>query len=571
MTPFSEMGLSDTMREAIAGLGYEEPTPVQSAAIPPLLEGRNVLAQAQTGTGKTAAFGIPMVERIRTEDRHPQALILAPTRELAMQVASAIYDIGHNRGVRVLAVYGGQPIDRQLRGLRAGVHVVVGTPGRIMDHIRRGTLNLEHVHYLVLDEADQMLDMGFIEDVEFILEQLPEERQTGLFSATIPPRIASIVDRHLESPVHITTEKEKLAVPNIRQIAYMVPGRAKSEALMRLLDALAPPSAMVFCRTRRDVDELAERLQIQGYPAEGIHGDMGQAERERVLMRFRDGTTEILVATDVAARGLDIPDVTHVFNFDLPTDPEQYVHRIGRTGRAGRAGEAVSLVAPRERQLLGLIERTSGKRVRMEKLPSQEDVVARRWETFRESLRLVLDDNHLDAYRELAEEMSADYDALDIAAAAMKRLHATERAMAETPMLEEWERAEPAPAEPEAGMARLSLNIGRLEGVRPQDIVGMIANESGVPGRRIGAIEITERRTFVDVPANMAERVARALEHLIFRGRDLHVSRERPGREAPYRPKRGGWSPREGRAPSDHRRGYGRSEPFPYQRGRRRD
>jgi ATP-dependent RNA helicase DeaD len=529
------MGLSEKMREAIVTQGYEEPTPIQAAAIPPLMQGRDVLAQAQTGTGKTAAFAIPMIERIEAQDVHPQALVLAPTRELAVQVAGAIYEFGQNQGVRVLAVYGGQPIDRQLRGLRHGVHVVVGTPGRIMDHIRRGTLALDRIKLLILDEADQMLDMGFIEDIEFILQQIPEGRQTGLFSATIPPRIAGLAKNYLKDPERITTQQEKLAVPKIKQMAYMVPGRAKGEALMRLLDALAPTTCMVFCRTRRDVDEHAERLQIQGYPAEGIHGDMGQAERERVLKRFREGTTEILVATDVAARGLDINDVTHVFNFDLPTDPEQYVHRIGRTGRAGKTGEAISLVSPRERGLLNVIERVSGKKIKPERLPTQADVAARRWESFKDSVREAIDGGELDAYQALVEELGEDYDAMDIAAAALKRLHAEERTLAETPMLEQLETREVPAHEPESGMARLYLSIGREMGVRPQDIVGMIANEANLPGQSIGSIEIFDRSSFVEVPSSAADRVIRALEQCAFRGRPLEAARARPVRDGAHR------------------------------------
>lgn len=549
MSTFAEMGLSEPMSAAIAALGYEEPTPIQAAAIPPLMAGADIMAQAQTGTGKTAAFAIPIVESLIKDQPRPQALVLAPTRELAVQVAGAIYDIGHNQGVRVLAVYGGQPIDRQLRGLAAGVHVVVGTPGRIMDHIRRGTLKLDHVTTVVLDEGDQMLDMGFVEDIEFILEQLPETRQTALFSATVPPRISGLAKRYMRSPQHITTQHETLAIPKIKQFAYQVPGRAKSEALMRLLDALAPTSAMVFCRTRRDVDELSERLQIQGYPGEGIHGDMAQAERERVLKRFREGSTDILVATDVAARGLDIDDVSHVFNFDLPTDPEQYIHRIGRTGRAGKSGVAVSLVSPRERQLLGVIERVAGKKVKVERLPTQKDVAERRWESFRDTVRTSLDEGGLDAFRVLAEELGEDYDEIDVAAAALKLLHATERTIADTPMLAELENA-PVPAfMPQTGMARLYLSAGRESGIRPQDIVEMIANEARLPGGSIGSIEIFDRSSFVEVPAAAAETVIRALTGVVFRGMELRVARAKPERPRPPEPPR---------HPRSHSGGYDR-------------
>jgi ATP-dependent RNA helicase DeaD len=551
MSTFAEMGLSEPMMATVTGLGYEEPTPIQTAAIPPLMEGSDILAQAQTGTGKTAAFAIPIVERLNKEELRPQALILAPTRELAVQVAGAVYDIGHNQGVRVLAVYGGQPIDRQLRGLAAGVHVVVGTPGRIMDHIRRGTLHLDHIQIVVLDEGDQMLDMGFIEDIEFILEQVPDTRQTALFSATVPPRIRSLANRYMRDPVSVTTQHEVLAMPKIKQYAYQVPGRAKSEALVRLLDALAPSSAMVFCRTRRDVDELSERLQIQGYPGEGIHGDMAQAERERVLKRFREGSTDILVATDVAARGLDIPDVSHVFNFDLPTDPEQYIHRIGRTGRAGKTGVAVSLVSPRERMLMGVIERISGKKVKVERLPTLDDVTARRWEAFRDSVRAMIDEGDMATYQVLAEELGEDYDQIDVAAAALKLLHATERSVAETPMLEQLQNAPVASFQAQTGMSRLYLSAGREAGIRPQDIVGMIANEAHMAGADIGSIEIFDRSSFVEVPAPASERVIRALDGIIFRGTELRIARAKPVHQSSHEPSR---------HPRSHTGGYDRPQ-----------
>ncbi|HEY3266370.1 MAG TPA: DEAD/DEAH box helicase [Armatimonadota bacterium] len=558
MSTFEELGLSEATLAAVAAMGYEEPTPVQAVSIPPLLEGRDVLAQAQTGTGKTAAFAIPILECIDASDVYPQALVMAPTRELAVQVAAAIYDLGHSQDIRVLAVYGGQPIDRQLRGLRNGVHVVVGTPGRLMDHIRRGTLQLDRVKILILDEADQMLDMGFVDDIEFILQQMPEERQTGLFCATIAPRIAQIVDNYLRDPIRVSTQREAVSMPKIRQVAYQVPGRVKTEALMRLMDALAPTSSMVFCRTKRDVDELTERLQIQGYAAEGIHGDMGQMERERVLKRFREATAQILVATDVAARGLDIPDVTHVFNYDLPTDPEQYVHRIGRTGRAGRTGEAVSLVSPRERQLLVYIERTTGRKVKMERMPTLEDVAASRWEAFRETVRETLEEGDLVAYQALAEELSEEYEGLDVAAAALKLLHGTQRTPTEAPALEAMVRVDVPSFVPESGMARLYLSVGRQEGVRPADIVGMIANEAGISGHDIGSIEIFDRSSFVEVPARAADRVIQAMARIVFRGRPLEASRARPVRDGEQQ-ERQQWTDRRpetrGPAPKAERKG----------------
>jgi ATP-dependent RNA helicase DeaD len=334
--------------QAITALGYEAPTPIQAQTVPLLLAGRDVIAQAQTGTGKTAAFGIPIVERVDPAVRSPQALVLAPTRELAVQVAQAIHGLGRHRGISVLPVYGGQPIDRQLRALRHGVQVIVGTPGRILDHLRRDTVSLAGIRFLVLDEADRMLDMGFIEDVEYILSHLPAERQTALFSATLPAPVAALGRKYMREPMRVQIEKETVTVPQVRQTAYEVSARSKEDALARILDVENPTSAIIFCRTKREVDELAESLRARGYLAEPIHGDLSQRERDAAMGRFRQGQVELLVATDVAARGLDIPEVTHVINYDIPVDPESYVHRIGRTGRAGRAGEAVTLVEPRQ-------------------------------------------------------------------------------------------------------------------------------------------------------------------------------------------------------------------------------
>jgi ATP-dependent RNA helicase DeaD len=354
------------------------------------MEGVDVVAQAQTGTGKTAAFAIPMAERIDIERRVVQAIVLVPTRELAIQVAEATHAIGRFRHIAVLPIYGGQAYDRQLRGLRAGVHLVVGTPGRVMDHIRRGTLRLDSVRIVVLDEADEMLDMGFIEDIEFILEQIPKERQTALFSATIPARIEGLARRYLREPRRVAIAHETRTVPQTRQVYYETPQRRKLDALTRILDLEAPRSAIIFCRTRREVDELAGSLQALGHAADGVHGDMSQAQRERTLRAFRENRVEILVATDVAARGLDIPDVTHVINYDIPDDADAYVHRIGRTGRMGRKGEAITLVTPREARLLRVIEHQIRRKLKPMRLPTPADIASRRRDAFRESLRETL-------------------------------------------------------------------------------------------------------------------------------------------------------------------------------------
>src|SRR5579871_930549 len=417
---FRELGLAEDLVETVDALGYEEPTPVQRRAIPLLLAGRDLIAQAQTGSGKTAAFALPAVQCIDAENRQVQVLVLAPTRELAVQVAEATHRFGRKRDLRVAPVYGGQPIDRQLRALRSGVQIVVGTPGRLLDHLRRGSLRLDGVRFVVLDEADEMLDMGFIEDIEEILRQTPSERQTALFSATIAPAVRQLARQYLRDPENIAIAPEKVTVPQIEQRYVEVSPRTKLDALTRILDVESPTAAIVFCRTRREVDELGEALVSRGYAAEAIHGDLSQTQRDRVMGRFRSGQADVLVATDVAARGLDIENVSHVFNFDIPEDPEAYVHRIGRTGRAGRAGTAVTLVTPREQRLLRLIERTVGQKIKPMRMPTLADVAARRLELLREGVRATLEAGGLEQYLVAVEDLSEAFDLAEIAAAAMK-------------------------------------------------------------------------------------------------------------------------------------------------------
>jgi len=420
MADFEQFGLSKAVLRSIAEMGFEEPTPVQERAIPVLLEGRDLLAQALTGTGKTASFGIPMVERIDVRRTVPQAVVLAPTRELAVQVADQLQQLGHGRGVTLLPVYGGQPIERQLRVLRRGVHVVVATPGRLMDHMRRRTVDLSEVKWLLLDEADQMLDMGFQEDMEFILANLPSERTTALFSATLPDPIVKLARKYMRDPEHIRLSKpQALTVPEVNQLYYQVPYRHKQDALCRVLDTERPESAMVFCATRRMVDEVVERLQGRGYMAEGLHGDMSQMVREKVLRGFRGGQTEVLVATDVAARGLDVPAVSHVINYDIPPDPEYYVHRIGRTARQGRSGAAITFVAPSEMRQLKTIERVTGARIRREELPTVAAAEERESQALEERLLDVLAQGKWGRYRGMVEELLEDYDPVEVAAAAL--------------------------------------------------------------------------------------------------------------------------------------------------------
>ncbi|WP_298482804.1 DEAD/DEAH box helicase [uncultured Chloroflexus sp.] len=541
MTTFAELGLSDALIATLSGLGYDEPTPIQAQTIPLLLAGRDVIAQAQTGTGKTAAFALPIIERV-TDDLTVQALVLAPTRELAIQVAEAIHRYGRHRALRVLPIYGGQPIERQLRGLAQGVQVVVGTPGRVLDHLRRGSLRFDHLRMVVLDEADEMLDMGFAEELEAILQLVPAERQTALFSATLPPAVQNLTLRYTRQPVRVSIAGEQLAAPRIRQIYYEVLARDKLDALCRVLDAEMPQLAIVFCRTRQEADDIGERLQGRGYAAESLHGDLSQAVRDRVMRRFRDGQLDVLVATDVAARGLDIAEVSHVINYDVPTDPESYVHRIGRTGRAGRDGVAITFITPRERRMLQTIERVTRTRIERRAMPTLADVAARRRAALRDQLREVVATSDLDSYTALVDELAATHDLRTLAAAAIKLLLNE----AETEQVDTITRLDSAPAEragraerasrakrgdtaershrSETGMARIQINLGRNDQVRPADIVGAIANEAGVPGRSIGAIEVRARVSFVEVPRRTARQVLQALNRTSLRGQRIRAT-----------------------------------------------
>src|SRR4051812_25364435 len=423
---FLALGLTPALVTAVTSLGYEEPTDIQREAIPPLLAGSDVLGQAATGTGKTAAFALPLLHRIGAsvdDERVVRGLILVPTRELAMQVAEAVHKYGRPLGTRVLPIYGGQAMQQQLRALKRGVDVVVATPGRALDHIRRKTLRLETVQMVVLDEADEMLDMGFAEDLEAILEAVPETRQTALFSATMAPAIRSIANRHLRQPVLVHIAGERVApgeAPRVREVAFVVQRRHKVAALARVLDMESPTSAIVFCRTRTEVDELTETLGARGYRAEALHGGLSQEQRDRVMRRFRDGASELLVATDVAARGLDIEHVSHVVNFDVPSSPDAYVHRIGRTGRAGREGVAITLAEAREHRLLRNIEQATRRKISIESVPTIHDLRARRLELTRASLEDVLIAGDLDSYRVIVESLAEEYDVLDVAAAAVK-------------------------------------------------------------------------------------------------------------------------------------------------------
>lgn len=422
MTTFQELGLSQEVMKAIERMGFEETTPIQAKTIPLSLQNKDVIGQAQTGTGKTAAFGIPIVEKVNVKNSAIQALVVAPTRELAIQVSEELYKIGAVKRVRVLPIYGGQDIERQIRALKKHPHVIVGTPGRIIDHINRGTLRLDHVHTVVLDEADEMLNMGFIEDIEAILSHVPAERQTLLFSATMPDPIRRIAERFMNEPELVKVKAKEMTVPNIQQYYLEVHEKKKFDILTRLLDIQAPELAIVFGRTKRRVDELAEALNLRGYAAEGIHGDLSQAKRLSVLRKFKEGTIEILVATDVAARGLDISGVTHVYNFDIPQDPESYVHRIGRTGRAGKTGVAMTFVTPREIGQLHHIERTTKRKMERMKPPTLDEALEGQQRIAIEKLLNVVETENLSFYKRAAEELLEEHDSVTIVAACLKML-----------------------------------------------------------------------------------------------------------------------------------------------------
>jgi len=554
---FAALGLSKSLVESTTALGYEEPTPVQRETIPLLLEGRDLLGQAATGTGKTAAFALPMLQRIEDSGeagrRHASGLVLVPTRELAMQVAEAVHKYARGTKLTVLPLYGGAPMHQQIRTLERGANIVVATPGRALDHIRRRTLILEKLQVLILDEADEMLDMGFADDLDAILEATPASRQTALFSATMPPRIRSIAERHLKDPARIAIAGEKPVagkLPRVRQVAFIVARPHKAAALERVLETENAASALVFCRTRLEVDTLVETLNAHGHRAEALHGGMEQRLRDRVMSRFRDGTADLLVATDVAARGLDIERLSHVINYDVPNSSETYLHRIGRTGRAGREGTAITLVEPREHRLLRSMEAVTKQRIEVAPVPTVADLRARRLELTRASLRERLLAGGLDQTRVVVESLAQEFDVLDIAAAAVQLAHTAtagegdDKEIPATGATPAGDRpGDRRPLKPARGlvpkrqsreggsgdgdMVRLFVGAGRRAGVRPGDLVGAITGESGLEGRSIGAIEINDAFSLVEVPADRADDIVTALRGTKIRGLKPPIRRER--------------------------------------------
>jgi ATP-dependent RNA helicase DeaD len=535
---FDSLNLRPELMQAVKELGYENPTPIQERAIPALIAGRDMLGQAQTGTGKTAAFALPLLEKLDFSRRSVQGLILAPTRELASQVSEAIFQYGKHLGVRVLAIYGGSSYARQIKRLEGGVHIIVGTPGRVIDLIDKGELDLSEVGYLVLDEADEMLKMGFIDDVETILNRTPESRQTALFSATLPNEIRRIAKRYMRDPETVSIEHKTLTLPQVEQRFYLVDDSSKLAAVARLLEVEELTSALIFVRTKLGAAQLADDLLSRGFAVEALHGDMAQDARETVMKRFRRGQISVLVATDVAARGLDIEDVSHVINYDVPYDAEDYVHRIGRTGRAGKTGVAITLVTSRERRWLRTIESFTGQRMTQAKLPAASEVYARRDARFSAQLETLLGESDLG--RELSVVntlLEAGFDATEVAAAAIRYARAgeanrpveeirepKERVDRERERSSEWSRKK-SHSKNEPGMVRLSLNAGRSHGIQPGDVVGAIAGETGIPGRAIGAIDIHADETFVDVKDIHVDRVLRQMQKRTLRGRQVTLKR----------------------------------------------
>ena len=554
---FEELQLDDRIIRAITEMGFEEASPIQAQAIPVVLEGRDIIGQAQTGTGKTAAFGLPLLQRVDPKVKKLQAIVLLPTRELAIQVAEELRRFAKfMHGIKVLPIYGGQDIVRQIRALKDGTQIVVGTPGRVMDHMRRKTVKTDHVHTVVLDEADEMLNMGFLEDMETILSQLPAERQTLMFSATMPPAIAEIARKFQTDPVTVRVIKKELTVPKVTQYYYEVKPKNKVEVMCRLLDLYDPKLSIAFCNTKRQVDELVQALQGRGYFADGLHGDLKQVQRDRVMESFRNGRTDILIATDVAARGIDVGNVEAVFNYDIPQDDEYYVHRIGRTGRAGREGKAFSLVVGREVYKLRDIQRYCKTKIIPQAIPSLNDITEIKAEKILDQVQETLNDSDLTKMVNILEKnlIEEDYTSLDLAAALLKMAMGDDNEdIIDSYMparslddLDSYGRGrgrdrgrggrggrkgatDRAAIDYVTGggehMARLFINIGKSQRVTPGDILGAVAGEAGIPGRLVGSIDMYDGYTFVDVPAQYAEDVLKAMSHAKIRGKNVHVEK----------------------------------------------
>ncbi|MEI3186762.1 MAG: DEAD/DEAH box helicase [Lachnospiraceae bacterium] len=549
---FEELQIDDRILRAVTDMGFEEASPIQAKAIPVQMEGLDIIGQAQTGTGKIAAFGIPLLQKIDPKNKKLQAIALCPTRELAIQVADEIRNLAkYMHGIKVLPIYGGQDIVRQIRGLKDGTQIIVGTPGRVMDHMRRKTIKFDQVHTVIMDEADEMLNMGFLEDMETILSQLPEERQTIMFSATMPDAIQKIAKTFQKDPQIVRVVKKELTVPKVTQYYYEVKPKTKVEVMCRLLDMYAPKLSVAFCNTKRQVDELVQELQGRGYFAEGLHGDLKQIQRDRVMNSFRNGRTEILVATDVAARGIDVDDVEAVFNYDIPQDEEYYVHRIGRTGRAGREGIAFSFVVGRDVYKLRDIQRYCKTKIVPQAIPSLDDITEIKAEKILDQAKQVMADMDLSRVLHIVEKklLEEDYTSLDLASALLRMSMGEENqdiAIDSQPArslddLDSWGRGGRGRGrdngrgrsgrdnrggrgrKSDGDMACLFVNLGKNQGVRPGDILGAIAGESGISGRMIGSIDMYDKYTFVEVPSDCAGEVVECMKNAKIRGKNVHV------------------------------------------------
>jgi len=536
---FSQLNLSKPVLDALSDVGYETPSPIQAKMIPHIMSGSDVIGQAQTGTGKTAAFALPILSRIDLKQKQPQVMVLAPTRELAIQVAEAFHRYASKmKGFHVLPVYGGQDYSGQIRALKRGVHVVVGTPGRVMDHMRKGTLVLSSLKTLVLDEADEMLRMGFIDDVEWILDQTPDERQVALFSATMPSVIKKIAQKHLKNPVEVTVKERTSTASTINQRFWLVNRLHKLDALTRILESESFDAIIIFVRTKTATIELAEKLEARGYASAALNGDIAQKQREMTINKFKSGKLDILVATDVAARGLDVDRISHVINYDIPHDTESYVHRIGRTGRAGRSGEAILFVAPREQRLLRAIENATRQKIDKMELPSTELINDKRVARFKQSITDTLALEGLEFYQRLLEQYQLEHDvpALEIAAALAKM------AQGDTPLLLENKPEKHTPRKenmrvkdrgaakprgtstPDEGMQRFRIEVGHAHQVQPGNIVGAIANEAGLESKHIGRINIFDNHSTIDLPADMPAEIFKDLKKTRVAGQALRIS-----------------------------------------------
>lgn len=540
---FEELSLSEEVMKAIKDMGFEEASPIQSEAIPLLLQGRDVIGQAQTGTGKTVAFGIPIIEAIDTDLRKTQAIILCPTRELTIQVSGELAKLAkYKKGINIVPIYGGQSYERQFTALKRSPHVVIGTPGRVIDHLERETLNIENLKMFVLDEADEMLNMGFVEDIELILEKTPAEKQTVFFSATMPKQILNLTKKYQKNPEIVKVTHKELTLPNIEQIYFELKQDAKLEVLSRLIDVNNVKLGLVFCNTKRTVEEVVDQLQSRGYSSEALHGDMKQASREQIMKRFRSGNIELLVATDVAARGIDVDDIEAVFNYDIPYDEEYYVHRIGRTGRAGKTGKSFTFVLSKERFKVREIEKYTNTKMAYQRVPSFNEVEEVKMNNYLETLKETIkyNEGNLDKYVNIVEKLikEEDYGLMEIAASLVKM----NMGSIENPQKEEnLEYKKVEFDKPISGkMKRLFINLGRKDNITPRDVLGAFAGETGLPGKMIGMIDIYDNFSFIEIPTEYVTHVIEVMNQNTIKGKsvNLEIANDKPKRDDDDRPAR---------------------------------